>query len=267
MTRPDSLPPRPASEEPPRRPRGPLTLVILALIAAFLFAVLCTLGKWQVQRLAWKENLIEQVESRVHAPAVAAPPRAEWASLDNANAEYRHVQAEGVLRHDLQTLVQAATELGSGYWVMTPLAQADGSLIMVNRGFVLPGWRKRAPDTGSSEPVKVEGLLRMGEGPGGFLRENDAQADRWYSRDLPAIATRRGIDPARVAPYFIDAGASASRDPETAPVGGLTVLSFANHHLGYAITWFALALMVLVGAGIVAREELRTRKRLEAADQ
>jgi len=261
LTRPDPSLQRPA-DDTPRRPRGNLTLVILAAIALFLFAVLCTLGTWQIHRLAWKKNLIAQVEGRVHAPAVPAPGRADWAALTNDNAEYRHVQAEGVLRHDQQTLVQAATELGSGYWVLTPLQQADGSLVMVNRGFVLPAWRKRAEaEPAGTAPVKVDGLLRMGEGPGGFLRENDAQADRWYSRDLPAIAARRSLDPQQVAPYFIDAGATAARDPATAPVGGLTVLSFANNHLGYALTWFALAIMVLVGAGIVAREELRTRKR------
>ena len=63
--------------------------------------------------------------------------------------------------------VQAATELGSGYWVMTPLQLADGAgTVLVNRGFVLPEWRKRQAAGGQTEadagPVKVDGLLRMG---------------------------------------------------------------------------------------------------------
>ncbi|MEN7522023.1 SURF1 family protein, partial [Bordetella pertussis] len=110
-------------------------------------------------------------------------------------------------------------------------------------------------------PARVEGLLRMGEPAGGFLRENKPAAELWYSRDLPAIAARRGLG--EVAPYFIDADAAAGapRNPAQAPVGGLTVLSFPNNHLGYAITWFGLAAMVLAGAAIVARHELRARRR------
>ena len=106
----------------------------------------------------------------------------------------------------------------------------------------------------------VTGLLRMGEPGSGFLRNNDPAANLWYSRDLPAIATARGL--ADVAPYFIDADAASSpgKDPAREPVGGLTVINFPNNHLTYAITWYALALMVIVGVAIFVREEKRARR-------
>lgn len=243
-----------------RNPRSKTTLVILGVVAVALFAGLCALGTWQVHRLAWKRALIAQVDQRAHAPATPAPAKSEWPALTSDNAEYRHVTAAGTYQYDRQTLVQAATELGSGYWVMTPLQLADGGTILVNRGFVLPEWRKAQSATAQPPaPGSVTGLLRMGEPGSGFLRNNDPASNLWYSRDLPAIAAARGLT--GVAPFFIDADAtsSAGRDPAKAPVGGLTMLSFPNNHLVYAITWYALALMIIVGAVIFAREEKRAR--------
>src|SRR5690606_20589713 len=95
----------------------------------------------------------------------------------------------------------------------------------------------------------VAGLLRITEPNGAFLRSNDPATDRWYSRDVTAIAKARGIT--NVAPYFIDAGRSAS--PGGLPEGGLTVISFYNNHLIYAATWFALAMMVAVALFRVIR--------------
>jgi surfeit locus 1 family protein len=246
----------------PRNPRGATTLVILGLVALALFLGLLRLGTWQVERLAWKRDLISKVDARAHAAPVPAPRAAEWPALTPDNAEYRRVSASGSYLYDKQTLVQAATELGSGYWVMTPLRLDSGDIVLVNRGFVLPEWRKTQAALTPPAPAtaSVTGLLRMGESGKGFLRNNDPAANLWYGRDLPAIAAARGLDP--VAPYFIDADSDgAARDPKTAPVGGLTVLSFPNNHLVYAITWYGLALMLLVGVALVVREERRARQR------
>ncbi len=251
-----------SSRDTSRNPRRKATLVILGLLAVAVFAGLCALGTWQVHRLAWKRALIAQVDERAHAPATPAPGKNEWAGLTSDNAEYRHVSVAGTYSFDQQTLVQAATELGSGYWVMTPLKLDDGSTVLINRGFVLPEWRKAQASTAQPPaPAQVTGLLRMGEPGSGFLRNNDPASNLWYSRDLPAIAAARGLTD--VAPYFIDADAasSAGKDPAKAPVGGLTVINFPNNHLVYAITWYALALMVIVGVVIFVREEKKARRR------
>lgn len=251
-----------SSRDTSRNPRSTATLFVLGVVAAAVFAGLCALGTWQVHRLAWKRALIEQVDQRAHAPATPVPAQADWPALTSDNAEYRRVTASGTYRFDRQTLVQAATELGSGYWVMTPLQLADGGTVLVNRGFVLPQWRKAQANIGQPPaPAQVTGLLRMGEPGSGFLRNNDPASNLWYSRDLPAIAAARGLTD--VAPFFIDADAASStgRDPAKEPVGGLTVLSFPNNHLVYAVTWYALALMVIIGVVIFVREEKRARKK------
>ncbi len=254
-----------ATDAATRGPRGRGTLLALALLAALLFAGFVALGTWQVERRAWKLDLIARVEQRVHAAPTAAPGPAQWPQVSADGDAYRRVRLAGTFLHDRETLVQANTDLGPGFWVLTPLRQPDGSTVLVNRGFVPPEARERTA-RGTTEPtgdVTVTGLLRITEPNGGFLRKNDPTGDRWYSRDVQAIAAARGLG-SRVAPYFVDADAGnappAAGAARTWPAGGLTVIAFPNSHLVYAITWYGLALMVALAAGYVGREEGRLRR-------
>ncbi|MGE6739505.1 SURF1 family protein [Allorhizobium pseudoryzae] len=218
-----------------------------ALVMAGLALVFIGLGTWQVQRLFWKLDLIARVDARVHAAAVPAPAPAEWPTVSTDTAEYRHVTAKGTFLHDKTVFVQAVTERGPGFWVVTPLQTADRGTILINRGFV-PADRRDPASRPGSDPdgeVTVTGLLRMTEPGGGFLRSNDPAGNRWYSRDVEAIATAEGL--AKVAPYFIDADRTSNVGDF--PVGGLTVIQFRNSHLVYAITWYSLAAMA-IGASV-----------------
>ncbi|WP_430304835.1 SURF1 family protein [Rhizobium sp. 0TCS1.26] len=223
------------------RPRTARRPVAFAVAMAGFFLVFVGLGSWQVQRLFWKLDLIERVDARVHAEAVPAPGPSTWPGIDAANDEYRRVSVTGRLLNDKETLVQAVTERGAGFWVLTPLLTADGTTILINRGFIPPDRRdpsSRSHGLAESE-VTISGLLRISEPGGAFLRLNDPEGDRWYSRDVTAIAQSRGLT--NVAPYFIDA--DATPNPGSYPVGGLTVIAFRNSHLVYALTWYALAAM------------------------
>lgn len=229
--------PSPAS---PSR-RSPLVLGIWVFLLLLLTALLIGLGTWQVQRRHWKLDLIARVDQRVHAAPQPAPGPAEWASVNADGYEYRHVELTGTFLNDSEAQVYASTDLGPGYWVMTPLRAADGTITMINRGFVPT--ERRDPKTRAagepSGPVIVVGLLRMNEPKGTLLRSNVPDQDRWYSRDVDAIAAKRGLG--TVAPYFIDADSTAN--PGGLPVGGLTQIVFPNSHLVYAITWYCLAVM------------------------
>lgn len=204
-----------------------------AIAALWMLAILglVALGVWQVQRLTWKRALIAQVNARLSAPPVPAP---RGAGPDDA---YRRIVATGRYAPRADSFVQASTVRGPGWWVLTPLRLRDGRAVLVNRGFVA----KRDTPPPPAGAVRVTGLLRLTEPNGGFLRSNDPAADRWYSRDVAAIAARRGVQ--GVVPYFIDADTGVPGGP----VAGLTVVRFANNHLPYAITWFVLALMASAG--------------------
>jgi surfeit locus 1 family protein len=314
--------------------RSPLFLAVAGTVAVLFFVLFAALGTWQVERRTWKLDLIARVERRVHAPPAAAAAPAQWPNITAAADEYRRVTATGTFLDDSQTLVQAVTDLGAGYWVLTPLRLADGSIVLVNRGFVPADDRDRVKPGASPAPAvtpplasathpdllspaaaaRVTGLLRMTEPHGGFLRHNDPAANRWYSRDVQAIAAARGLT--HVAPYFIDAeavpgdanprravsetaGASppasadqrdattsptatgarmsalsaasgarmpasspangprspATNEPAVTPIPGLTVITFHNSHLVYAITWYTLALMVAVAIWLGIRKQ------------
>ena len=216
------------------------------------------MGIWQIERRAWKLDLIERVQQRITAAPAPLPAQAQWPDVTAARDEYRRLQVSGRYRNNQETLVQAVTDRGGGFWVLTPFRTDDGTTILVNRGFVPP--EKRDPATRTAGQIegqtKVTGLLRLSEPEGGFLRSNEPTADRWFSRDVQAIAQARQLG--NVAPFFLDADAVALPD---APVGGLTVLRFNNNHLVYALTWFGLALLVGVAVFFLLRDEKRLRQR------
>ncbi len=223
-------------------------------------AGLTALGVWQLERRVWKLDLIARVNARVHAAPVAPPGPADWPAISTAKDEYLRVRLSGRFLNDRETFVQALTELGPGFWVLTPLKTDHGFIVLINRGFVPPARRAGAEHDVISGETSITGLLRISEPKGRFLRPNDPKAGRWYSRDVAAIAAARGLTD--VAPYFIDAEAGAN--PAAWPRGGLTVLSFPNNHLIYALTWFSLALLLAGGTLYNVREEWRGRHEAAA---
>jgi surfeit locus 1 family protein len=233
------------------------TSPVLALLALLLIVLFAGLGTWQVFRLQWKLDLIARVNARVHAAPAPAPAADRWAVISPESDEYRHVKLRGTYLYDLTTPVQALTEEGSGYWLLTPLCTTAGTIVLVNRGFIPAGLGERTrytPQRAQGNPcndpeqasVDIVGLLRTSEHGGAFTRTNDPANERWYTRAVPAIAAARGLGTQPpVAPFFVDA--AADQNPPGSPdrpVGGLTVVKFPNSHLVYAFTWYVLALMV-----------------------
>lgn len=241
----------------PQQARSSRTLGLVALATIVFSAMFAALGVWQVKRLHWKLALIERVDARVHASAGPLPERSTWPELTAESAEFLRVQVSGHYLHDKETLVHAVTELGGGYWVLTPMTTDKGYSVLINRGFVDRQHREPAtrPVSRQAGPTSITGLLRLTEPHGAFLRTNDPVANRWFSRDVTAIAATRDLKD--VAPFFVDAD-SAPGSVQW-PVGGLTRVRFTNDHLVYALTWFTLALMVLTGGGYMLYDAKRNR--------
>ncbi|MGP4692745.1 SURF1 family protein [Agrobacterium cavarae] len=235
--------------------------VVVIMMTVILTGLLLALGTWQVKRLSWKLDLIQQVEQRAHAAPVDAPAPSQWASLTNpADYEYRRVRLAGIFRHQDEVQVYTVSDLGPGYWVLTPLQRDDGSLVIVNRGFVPSDKRDPSTRLEGELPARVEivGLMRAPETGGLFLRTNDPQNNRWYSRNIAQIADAKSLG--TVAPFYVDA--DATPNPGGLPIGGKTMLVFPNNHLSYAITWYVLAAMT-VAAGWYVTRNLNAPKRDE----
>lgn len=241
----------------PQKKKSRFFLGLIAVMGAMFFALFLGLGIWQVERLQWKLDLIARVDARVHAEPVAAPGTDDWANVNQADDEYRHVTMTGTYLNDKEVLVRALTERGSGFWVLTPLRSDNDTLTFINRGFIPDAKRdvSSRPEIQIAGETTVTGLLRMPEPDGFFLRPNDPDRNEWNSRDVAAFAKKEDLG--IVAPYFIDADAKSN--PGNMPIGGLTVISFRNNHLSYAITWFVLAAMIAGAAVIVWRHERKTK--------
>ncbi|MFZ6863013.1 SURF1 family protein [Undibacterium sp. Ji67W] len=243
------------------QPRSKFVRVTLAICAGLLFLSFFALGTWQVIRLQWKLDLIARVEQRVHAAPQDVPIPADWARVNAVQDEYRHVHLAGTYLFQYTSLVLASTELGRGYWVMTPLRTDDNSIVWINRGYIPTALAEQfQSERASSDAVRIvlSGLLRISEPNGGFLRHNDPTAQHWFSRDIAALSASHHLDQA--APYFVDLEvnlASPADEAKEYPVPGLTVVTFHNNHLVYAFTWYALALMVAGAYFYVWRDDKR----------
>ncbi|WP_394155144.1 SURF1 family protein [Loktanella salsilacus] len=204
---------------------------LILILAGGLFAAMIGLGNWQMHRLAWKLDLIEQVQTLAFGDPVPAPTAADA-------PEYLRVQARGEFDHSAAIRIKAVTEVGAGFWVMTPLQTADQT-IWINRGFVPSGLN--ADDwTQPGGQVQVTGLVRADQPGGTLLESNKPGENRWVSADLTVMSNAANIGNAQLG-YFIDDEADGGAD--VWPRGGLTRLEFRNSHLAYAITWYAMALM------------------------
>ncbi|MBK5912474.1 hypothetical protein CCR85_13355 [Rhodothalassium salexigens] len=216
---------------------GPTLLTLAAL------AILTGLGLWQVQRLDWKTALLAEIDARMDQPSVALPARID----EPARWRYRPVRLTGRFDHAREHYVFSGRR-GGGWMVYTPLIRDAGPPVLVNRGLVPDD--RRAPETRPHSqpegPVTVTGIARLSR-PGGWLVPAPEPATRsFYAADRDALAAAMGL--ARVAPVMVDAGVGTGEGAgaaDTLPRGGQTRVDIPNDHLEYALTWFALALVLL----------------------
>jgi surfeit locus 1 family protein len=233
------------------------SLLVPALVAVAALAVLLGLGTWQLERKAWKENLIATLTARLTAAPSALPLRETWNRLDPGETEFRRVAFAAELLHDREALVYTAgSQLrsdvsGPGYWVFTPARLADGSLVMVNRGFVPEGRQDPASRAAGQTPgpVEIVGVLRWPESRGLFTPPDTPDKNVWFVRDQRAIAAAKGLGP--IAPFYVDQ--EAPEPPGGLPRPGKITANLPNNHLQYAMTWYGLALVLVLMFAVWAR--------------
>jgi surfeit locus 1 family protein len=240
--------------EPAKTQRSWRGLLIPALLA---FAALLALGTWQIERKAWKEGLTAALTERLAAAPTVLPTRREWPTLDPANAEYRRVKFAAIFDHAKEALVYAAASAfrpdvsGPGYWIFTPARLADGSFVIVNRGFV-PEAGKDASSRAEGQttgPVEIIGALRWPDARHWFSPADDPAHNLWFIRDPTTIAVTKGMHP--VAPFYVEQETPVP--PGGLPQPGKLVVRLTNNHLQYAITWYGLALVLVVVFAVWAR--------------
>lgn len=229
------------------RQRFPWALLAFALPALI---VLLMLGNWQVQRLAWKQDLLATIDARVISAPVTIDQITELAGR-GGDIRYMPVTVAGTLAHDREQHFFATHKGASGYYVYTPLELNDGRVVLVNRGFVPfdlkdPATRPQGQVQGE---VTITGLARerLDAKPSSIVPDNDLDANIYYWKDWSSMVLQSGYKTdGAVLPFFIDA--DDTPNPGLWPVGGVTRIDLPNNHLQYAVTWYGLggALVVVV---------------------
>ena len=228
-----------------RRP----SLLVPALFTLVGVALLIGLGVWQLERKAWKEALIASLARHMNTPPGPLPPPARWASLDAAHDEFTKVTFRAAFENDREALVFAGASAfrpdvsGTGYWVFTPARLSDGARVVVNRGFVPEANKDPATRAAGliTTPVEIIGMLRWPEHAGAFTPAGDPARNLWFARDQLAIAAAKGWG--NVAPFYVEQ--EAHPPPGGLPQPGKLTVNLPNNHLQYALTWFALAVILV----------------------
>jgi surfeit locus 1 family protein len=235
----------------------PLLVPTLWFVPAF--AILIALGVWQIERLHWKLDLLARIHHGLNAPPVSlrdALPANDPA--DVAGADYRRVTVRGHFENDQQVRFFTTGEHGAPvYHVLTPLALDGGSVLVVDRGVIPSRFDGTATvKVGNLEGERsVVGILRQPSPPGLFTPPIDAAKRVVHTRDPQTLARTFGWK--NVLPVFMEA--DATPNPGGWPKGGQTIVDLPNNHMQYAITWFGLALGLLV----IYFAYHRSRRRLQ----
>jgi len=227
----------------------------LTIATAVALAILLSLGTWQLQRLAWKRDLIARIEALKAVPARPLAPVLDGLA-EGADVEFTRVRVvcPGLARA-LYLELYGLRDGQAGARLISACAAPSlrYRTILVDRGFVADTISARPPvDAADRTPVEIVGVLRAPEPANTFSPPN--RPDRWFTRDAAAMAAALGAQ--SPAPVFLMAETSSNPEWKAlvpAPVpSGIT-----NRHLEYAVTWYGLAAALL---GVYAAVLLRRRK-------
>lgn len=203
-------------------------LAFLVVIGIGGAAILVSLGIWQVQRLAWKEALIADIEMRIAATPVPLPT-----TPDLVTDAYLPVEVTGVVGPSYLQVLVSKKGAGAGYRIIRPMNHTDGR-ILIDMGFVTT---QDASGLKFEEgpPLTITGNLQWPDEIDQFTPEPDIDNNIWFARDVTAMAQALETRPILVVRRNV---------PQTGgPLLPMPVDTSAipNDHLQYAVTWFSLA--------------------------
>lgn len=236
-------------------------LLVPGMGVAVALVVLLALGIWQLDRRSWKAGLIATLQSRAAAAPVPLPLPARWAELAADTDEFRRMRLRVRIDPKAEGRVYAggaalrADVKGPGYFAFAPARLDDGGVVVVNRGFVAhpnPDASLR-PIAVPDGAVDIVGAIRFPERSGWLVAPYSAGQDLWTVRDHRAMAVRYGWGD--VAPFYLEQEAPVP--PGGLPKPGPLAVTLRNDHLGYAITWFGLAVVLLATFVVFVRGRRR----------
>lgn len=220
-------------------PRSVWPLLFSSLLG---LAILCSLGVWQVNRLAQKNAQIAAIDARMAAESVALSGALNRHEAGE-NVEYTKVTAKGSFLQSAELRKLTSVQGGAGFQLIAPLLTDDGILILVDRG-AIPANTDNYAKAGLA-PQDYQGILRYhNQGQGLFDAENDPKANQWFWWDVPAMLGQTQAPPeAKVSDLVLQL---LPAQGQKLPAAAIPKAELRNNHLGYALTWFGLAVVLAV---------------------
>jgi cytochrome oxidase assembly protein ShyY1 len=225
----------------------------LAMVVLFV-----GLGIWQLQRRVEKHALIAALTERLAAPPQALPEPSQWSALAPDRDEFRRVSFEAIYQPVRSASVYSSGSAvrsdisGPGVWAFMPArVLSDGAVVVINRGFV-PNADPSRPSTGGFQkvvervPARLTGYIRFPERAGLLTPAADSAKALWFVRDVPDMAKAMGWG--EVAPFYLDLELPVPSDGIPKP--GPLEVHLKDDHLQYAITWFGLAVAVVLAFAV-----------------
>ena len=195
-------------------------------------AILVSLGNWQVQRLAWKQEILAEIDGRIAAAPIEIPT-----AVSEENDRFLSVRGEGRILDEELHVLASSKQTGAIYRVISPFEMSDGRRIMVDRGWIKPD-QKDTPRVAMF--AEIEGNLHWPQEIDSYTPENDVAGNIWFARDVPQMA-----EALNAAPILVVLSKTSETDPAVTPMP-VTSAGIPNDHLNYAVTWYGLALVWLV---------------------
>ena len=196
-------------------------------------AILVGLGTWQMQRLEWKQGILTQIESRIGGDPAPLP-----ATGDPERDRYQPVMLNGTIDTDELYVLVSQKQVGAGYRVISPFVTDDGRRILLDRGFIPVADRDLARQGGEKE---ITGNLHWPDDRTSATPENDIAGNIWFARDIDAMSEVLDTEP-----LLVIARNMSPADPGVTPLP-VDTSGIPNDHLQYAITWYSLAVVWLIG--------------------
>jgi surfeit locus 1 family protein len=202
---------------------------LFSVFVIFFILVFISLGSWQIIRLNWKNNLILEIENSLKYPPV---------ELTKSNQEnYLKIKTSGLIDFDKQIYLYNLNDNGTpGFEVINPIL-VNNENYLINRGWI-PFEKKNSKEINFFDENNIIGTLKLQGKKNIFKPENDIKENYWFSLNREDISKFTGKEFSKYLIY-LDGN---YRSPKPKKI----TANISNNHKKYAITWFLLAISILL---------------------
>ena len=210
----------------------------------FSLIILVSLGTWQVKRLIWKNDLISFYLKQSTNNIINLHKE----NFVSEEIEYRKVRLTGKFLNKKEVHITGKTYEGNaGFHVVTPFLMQNGNYVLVNRGWVSENYKEAKSRSFSliNEETSVIGLIRYPQKKGYFVPENEPDNGFWFTIKPTEIKKHLKIDKETfIIKFYVDALRQEKKI--NLPIGIKGKINIRNQHLSYAITWYSLAIVLMI---------------------